>query len=139
MSDLHLLGFASGAVPGRLFNKRATGYANLRLKRGHKHHREPVLAARERIRELGVDHVVVTGDVSNLALEREFDAVSDFLDSLHLDANAISVVPGNHDAYTRGAVKSERFRAWFGRFMTSDIPSDGARSRSSASAARSRS
>jgi hypothetical protein len=36
-----------GAVPGRLFNKRATGYVNLRLKRNHKHHPEPIWAARE--------------------------------------------------------------------------------------------
>ena len=111
-----------GAVPHRLFNKRATGYANLRFKRNHKHHPEPIFAARERLKEAEIDHIVVTGDVSNLALEREFDKVSDLLDSLHLGPNDVSVIPGNHDAYTRGAVKTSRFRAWFGRFMTSDIP-----------------
>jgi 3',5'-cyclic AMP phosphodiesterase CpdA len=123
LSDLHMLDLM-GAVPGRLFNKRATGYANLRFKRNHKHHPEPIFAARERLKAAGIDHIVVTGDVSNLALEREFDKVSDLLDSLHLGPNDVSVIPGNHDAYTRGAVKTSRFRAWFGRFMTSDLPSD---------------
>lgn len=118
LSDLHLLDL-TGAVPSRLFNKRATGYVNLKLKRNHVHHAEPVFATRERLAELEVDHVVVTGDVSNLALEREFDRVKEFLASLHLDAAHVSIVPGNHDAYTRGAVRSGRFDAWFAAFKTS--------------------
>jgi 3',5'-cyclic AMP phosphodiesterase CpdA len=78
--------------------------------------------------------VVVTGDVSNLALEREFDGVSDLLDTLAADLAAkktgalasdlVSVVPGNHDAYTRGAVRAGRFRAWFGRYMTSELAAE---------------
>ena len=34
ISDLHVLAL-DGAVPFRLLNKRATGYANLKLKRGN--------------------------------------------------------------------------------------------------------
>ncbi len=124
ISDLHLLDL-TGAVPGRLFNKRATGYVNLKLKRNHVHHAEPVFAARERLRELEVDHIVVTGDVSNLALEREFDRVKEFLESLHLGPDQVSVVPGNHDAYTRGAVKSRRFDAWFSAFKQSSSDARG--------------
>lgn len=124
LSDLHLLDL-TGAVPGRLFNKRATGYVNLKLKRNHVHHAEPVFAARERLRELEVDHVVVTGDVSNLALEREFDRVKEFLEALHLGPDQVSVVPGNHDAYTRGAVRSGRFDAWFSAFKKSSADAQG--------------
>lgn len=125
LSDLHLLDLTD-AVPMRLFNKRATGYVNLKLKRNHVHHAEPVLATRERLRELDVDHLVVTGDVSNLALEREFDRVKEFLASLHLGADRVSIVPGNHDAYTRGAVRSGRFEAWFAPFKQSSADAAGA-------------
>ncbi len=44
LSDLHILNL-DNAVPMRLFNKRFTGYANLRLRRGHKHKPEPVRRA----------------------------------------------------------------------------------------------
>jgi 3',5'-cyclic AMP phosphodiesterase CpdA len=122
LSDLHLLDL-EGAVPSRLFNKRFTGWVNIKLKRGHHHKPAPVRAAATEIERLGVDHVVITGDVSNLSLEREFDRVKDVLEhDLGLAADRISVVPGNHDAYTRGAVRAGRFAQWFAPFMKSDLP-----------------
>jgi 3',5'-cyclic AMP phosphodiesterase CpdA len=121
LSDLHILNL-EGAVPGRLFNKRLTGYANLRFRRGHKHKPEPVRLALGMLRELGVDHVVITGDLSNLALEGEFDRVVGLLtDASGLPASAISVVPGNHDVYTRGSSKKNRFATWFAPFLRCDL------------------
>lgn len=121
LSDLHLLDL-TGAVPMRLFNKRITGYANLKLKREHAHKPEPVRAAIAELAGLGIDHLVVTGDVSNLALEREFDRVLEVLEvELGLGADDISLVPGNHDAYTRGAHRARRFATWFARYTTSDL------------------
>jgi 3',5'-cyclic AMP phosphodiesterase CpdA len=121
LSDLHLLDL-EGAVPHRLFNKRLTGYANLRLKRGHKHKPEPVTLAARRMVDLKIDHLVVTGDVSNLALEREFDRVKELLEGeVGLGPDNISIVPGNHDVYTSGSVRAGRFAQWFARYMTSDI------------------
>jgi len=122
LSDLHLLDL-EGAVPGRLFNKRFTGWVNLKLKRGHHHKPHPVRAAALEIKRLEIDHVAITGDLSNLALEREFDRVKDLLENdLGLSADRISIVPGNHDAYTRGAVRAGRFAEWFAPFITSDLP-----------------
>ena len=122
LSDLHLLDL-EGAVPTRLFNKRLTGYANLRLKRGHQHKPLPVEAAARELRARGVDHVVVTGDVSNLALEREFDRVRVVLEEeLGLAPEDVSLVPGNHDAYTSGSVRARRFSTWFARWTTTDLP-----------------
>lgn len=120
LSDLHLLSL-EGAVPSRLFNKRFTGWVNLKLHRGHKHKPAPVHAAGAALRDLGVDHVVVTGDLTNLALEQEFELVTAFLDGLGYPASEISVVPGNHDAYTRGAHRSSRFKAYCGPYITSDL------------------
>jgi 3',5'-cyclic AMP phosphodiesterase CpdA len=122
LSDLHLLSL-EGAVPFRIFNKRLTGYMNIRLRRGSIHKAHLVRAAARAIRQLKIDHVVVTGDVSNLALETEFELVRSFLETdLGLGPDRVSMVPGNHDTYTRGAFRSKRFYRYFGPFLRSDLP-----------------
>ncbi|MFO0553284.1 MAG: metallophosphoesterase [Polyangiaceae bacterium] len=122
ISDLHLLDL-EGAVPLRLFNKRLTGFANLKLRRVHKHKPEPVKLAANHLREMKVDHVVITGDLTNLALEREFERVRHVLEhELGLDPEHVSVVPGNHDAYTRGAHRTNRFGQYFDAYTTTDLP-----------------
>ncbi len=124
-SDLHVLSL-EGVDPRRFLNKRITGYANLRFKRGHIHHPRFVRAIAREIKKSGVDHVVITGDLTNLALETEFAAVRALLDEeLGLHPRDVSIVPGNHDLYTRGAMRSKRFVKYFGEFMTSDLPELG--------------
>jgi len=121
LSDLHLLSL-EGAVPYRLFNKRITGYLNIRFHRKSVHKPFAVRAAAREIRRLGVDHVVITGDVSNLALENEFELVRRFLaDDLGLPPERVSMVPGNHDAYTGGAHRSRRFASTFAAYLRSDL------------------
>jgi 3',5'-cyclic AMP phosphodiesterase CpdA len=121
LSDLHLLSL-EGAVPNRLFNKRLTGYINLRFHRQSVHKPFAVKAAARAIQGLSIDHVVVTGDVSNLALENEFALVKSFLaDDLGLPEDKVSLVPGNHDAYTAGAHRSRRFARTFAGYLRSDI------------------
>ncbi|APR77592.1 Hypothetical protein A7982_02939 [Minicystis rosea] len=122
LSDLHLLSL-EGAVPFRLFNKRLTGYVNLRFHRKSVHKPFAVRAAAREIRKLDVEHVVITGDLSNLALETEFDLVRRFLaEDLGLPPERVSIVPGNHDAYTGGAHRSRRFARTFASYLASDLP-----------------
>ncbi|WP_437683185.1 metallophosphoesterase family protein [Sorangium sp. So ce131] len=124
LSDLHLLSL-EGAIPFRLLNKRLTGYINIRFRRRAVHKPHAVHAAAKEIRRLGVDHVVITGDVSNLALEREFVLVRSFLQrDLGLPPDRVSIVPGNHDAYTKGAHRSQRFTQYFAPYLRSDLPLD---------------
>lgn len=121
LSDLHLLSL-EGAVPYRLFNKRLTGYVNIRFHRKSVHKPFAVRAAAREIRRLGIDHVVITGDVSNLALENEFELVRRFLaEDLGLSPDRVSLVPGNHDAYTAGAHRSRRFASTFAAYLRSDL------------------
>jgi 3',5'-cyclic AMP phosphodiesterase CpdA len=121
-SDLHVLAL-DGVSPLRFLNKRFTGYANLRLKRKHVHRSEYVRAIAREIARTKVDHVVITGDLTNLALESEFRAVHEILENdLGLDPKDVSIIPGNHDLYTRGAESSKRFTHFFGAYVTSDLP-----------------
>ncbi|NVB41359.1 metallophosphoesterase [Pseudenhygromyxa sp. WMMC2535] len=120
-SDIHLLSLR-GVGPHRFLNKRLTGGVNLMLKRG-KHHSEALFDRTvERAHELGVDRLVITGDLSNLALEREFEHIGEKLAGAGLP---VTVIPGNHDAYTRGAVRSRRFEAMLGQFMAGERLGDG--------------
>jgi 3',5'-cyclic AMP phosphodiesterase CpdA len=124
-SDLHILDLG-GVSPHRFLNKRMTGYATLRLKRGHIHHPRFVRAIAQEIRRSRADHVVITGDLTNLALDEEFAAARRLLDDeLGLPASDVSIVPGNHDIYTRGALRAKRFVKYFGQNMTSDLPELG--------------
>src|SRR5262245_30853938 len=121
LSDLHLLSL-EGAVPFRLLNKRLTGYANLRFRRKSVHKRFAAEATAREIRRLEPDHVVITGDVSNLALEVGFSLVRSFLgDTLGLPPDRVSLVPGNHDAYTMGSHRTQRFGRFFAPFISSDL------------------
>ncbi len=122
ISDLHLLSL-EGLEPRRLLGKRFTGWVNIKLKRGAVHKLFAAQAVAREIHERGIDHVVVTGDLTNLSLESEFELARAFLErDLGLPPDRVSVVPGNHDVYTRGAHKSRRFQCYLGDYITSDLP-----------------
>lgn len=112
-SDVHLLDL-SGVSLRRYLNKRLTGRVNLALKRGRSH--DPRLFKRmlEMAPMLKVDRVVVTGDLTNLALEPEFALVQSTLRSAGVP---VTVIPGNHDTYTRGSVRAGRFESYLSDFM----------------------
>jgi 3',5'-cyclic AMP phosphodiesterase CpdA len=121
-SDLHLLALG-GVPPWRFLNKRLTGWANIRLKRGHVHRASYVRAIAREVTRLGVDHVVVTGDLTNLALESEFDLAREVLErELGMAPSDVTIVPGNHDVYTRGAGRALRFHRAFEKYVVSDLP-----------------
>ena len=120
LSDPHIL--SPTAVDWRkiLFNKRITGYANLVLRRGRVYRREYLLAVLDAAAACA-DHVVVTGDITNLGLESEYDEARRLIDSIARTAE-VTVVPGNHDIYLASIQRERRFPRYFGRFLTSDLP-----------------
>jgi 3',5'-cyclic AMP phosphodiesterase CpdA len=120
ISDLHVL--APGGVEWRamLFNKRITGYANLVRHRGRVYRRAYLEAVLQRVsRE--ADHLVVTGDITNLALESEFADARSLLDEVSRRTD-VTVVPGNHDIYLPSLLRRRRFPHHFGHFLRSDLP-----------------
>jgi 3',5'-cyclic AMP phosphodiesterase CpdA len=63
------------------------------------------------------DHVAITGDFVNLALEAEFAPVRSWLESVGAP-DRISIVPGNHDAYVRAT--RHRFAETLGDYLADD-------------------
>lgn len=67
------------------------------------------------------DHIVITGDITNLALESEFKEARRLIDSAACSAE-VTVVPGNHDTYLPSIQHERRFPNYFGKFLFSDLP-----------------
>ncbi|MGZ8869252.1 MAG: metallophosphoesterase family protein, partial [Thermoanaerobaculia bacterium] len=119
ISDTHVLPPQGVHWREMFFNKRITGWANTRFRRGRVHRRrylEAVLDAASR-----ADHLVVTGDVTNLALEGEFHEALRLFESRGGGAE-ITVIPGNHDLYLPKISREGRFEHHFGAFLQSDLP-----------------
>jgi len=112
-SDIHLLNL-EGIRPWDFLNKRITGAVNLVLKRRRAHNDALFDRIVERAHELAVDRLVITGDLTNLALESEFAHVVKKLAGAGLP---MIFFTGNNEFYTRGAARNGRFEVHFAPFM----------------------
>ena len=102
-SDLHLLSH-EGARWIDLANKRWIGAMNLLSNRSRHYHVEAFDDMVRDLNETGVEHVLCTGDVTNLALRQEFAFARERFDRLTLGPLRVTVIPGNHDAYVAEGV-----------------------------------
>ena len=109
LSDVHL-----GPLPDvtyrDLASKRMVGYVNWQRNRRHHHHDGVVDTIVDDLKAQAPDHLAVTGDLVNLALDGEIEFAKLWLETLG-DPAGVSVVPGNHDAYVPGAF-DKACRAW---------------------------
>jgi len=122
VSDTHVLSPDGVHWRELFFNKRITGWANTRLRRGRVYRRRYLEAVLDDASS--ADHVVVTGDVTNLALEAEYAEAHRLLASRAGHAE-ITVVPGNHDLYLPSIRRERRFERHFASFGRSDLPELG--------------
>ena len=120
ISDLHVLSSTGAHWRDIIFNKRLTGYANLILRRGRVHRREYLLAVLSAA-VARADHLVVTGDITNLSLEHEYEEARALLDEA-AQRTEVTVVPGNHDIYLPSTHRRRRFPHHFDQFLQSDLP-----------------
>ena len=60
------------------------------------------------LQEVGIDHLVVTGDLTLSAEPREFERAAQLLEPWAA-AGKLTVVPGNHDVWTEDSVDTGRF------------------------------
>ncbi|MGF7061782.1 metallophosphoesterase family protein [Aminobacter sp. BE322] len=101
ISDVHL-----GPLPDvtyrDLASKRMVGYVNWQRNRRRHHHDGVVDAIVADMKAQAPDHLAVTGDLVNLALDGEIELARLWLETLGAPSD-VSVVPGNHDAYVPGA------------------------------------
>jgi 3',5'-cyclic AMP phosphodiesterase CpdA len=123
LSDPHLPPLPRARL-AELAGKRALGYLNWTRNR-RKYYRREVLDALVADMQAQVpDHIAVTGDLVNLALEAEFAPAQQWLASVGTPER-VTTIPGNHDAYVRAT--RHRFAEAFSGYVTGDANSgDGA-------------
>src|ERR1700756_4872624 len=122
VSDPHLAPLPKPRA-SELFGKRALGYLNWTRNR-HKYHRREVLDALVADLETqAADHVAVTGDLVNLALNAEFSPALAWLQSVGTP-DRVTAIPGNHDAYVRAT--RHRFVESFEEYLRGDEPAPDA-------------
>jgi 3',5'-cyclic AMP phosphodiesterase CpdA len=122
LSDPHL---APLPTPERseLAGKRVLGYLHWTRTR-HKYHRRDVLDLLvSDMQAQNPDQIAVTGDLINLALDKEFAPARAWLESLG-QPDRITAIPGNHDAYVRAT--QHRFAESWSSYLAGDEPLNGA-------------
>jgi 3',5'-cyclic AMP phosphodiesterase CpdA len=122
LSDPHLPPLPAARLRD-LAGKRALGYLNWTRNR-HKYHRRDVLDALVAdVQAQQPDHIAVTGDLVNLALDAEFAPAKTWLDGVGRPDH-VTVIPGNHDAYVRAT--RHRFAGSFGDYLRGDAGGEAA-------------
>ncbi|MFP2907465.1 metallophosphoesterase family protein [Pyxidicoccus sp. 3LFB2] len=124
-SDVHITDDYSAIPLRRLGWRRCLALVELTLGgRAKRYLRAPqVLSAIVREAEAhAVDHFILSGDLTAYALEGEFAGARKALGPLAEDPRRCTVVPGNHDVFTPGSVRTGRFARHFGQLLDSDLP-----------------
>ena len=114
LSDVHLSPIV-GFYPKYWNVKRALGLANWQRGRSRVHQREVTDQLIADAKALRADHIVITGDLVNLGLPKEYEAALQWLNSVG-PPDRVTVVPGNHDIYTtlKGDKGVARWAAYMG-------------------------
>lgn len=121
-SDTHVLSL-KGVQLRALLNKRITGAVNLAFNRA-KHYRVEVFEELlDAVVAIQPDHSICTGDLVNLALAPEFEKVQSLLQS-RFNPKDLTLVPGNHDYYTKEASLAGHFETSFAEYLPHDLPSE---------------
>jgi 3',5'-cyclic AMP phosphodiesterase CpdA len=105
-----------------LAGKRALGYLNWTRNRQRFHRRDVLDTLVSDMQAQAPDHIAITGDLVNLALEAEFAPSLKWLESVGAP-DRVTVIPGNHDAYVRAT--QHRFAEAWGNYLDSDDKAGG--------------
>jgi 3',5'-cyclic AMP phosphodiesterase CpdA len=119
LSDPHLPPLPSPR-PLELAGKRIFGYLNWTRNRHRYHRRDVVDVLISDLQAQGPDHIAVTGDLVNLALEAEFEPALAWLKSVG-SSSRVTLVPGNHDAYVR-ETRNRFAESWQSYLAGDDAP-----------------
>jgi 3',5'-cyclic AMP phosphodiesterase CpdA len=105
-----------------LAGKRALGYLNWTRNRQRFHRRDVLDTLVSDMQAQAPDHIAITGDLVNLALEAEFAPSLKWLESVGAP-DRVTVIPGNHDAYVRAT--QHRFAEAWGNYLDSEDKAGG--------------
>jgi 3',5'-cyclic AMP phosphodiesterase CpdA len=116
-SDIHVTISPFGEPIGLLHGKRALGAVNYMLGR-----RRHFAGVEDRITKLlddadaqNVEHVLCSGDITAMSYLDEFQRCAELFGDRLDRPERYTVIPGNHDRYTTGALEERRFERFFSK------------------------
>ncbi len=107
-----------------LMSKRITGAVNLLVSSRRSFRPHLLKSLLSHLRGIGVSHLMITGDLVNLAYPEEYLRVRTHFEESGFEPHQVSVVPGNHDAYLPDAVRHEIFWENLGPYAWAAGPKD---------------
>ena len=116
ISDLHFgidsVCFSDLLETKSLFSKRMIGWSNKRLRKARKI--VPLLRKRllEHLNRAEWDYLIITGDLTTLALKKEFMEARTALDPL-IERGTVLLTPGNHDRYVPHEIRQDQMKSYF--------------------------
>jgi len=99
LSDLHLLEDNWQRRTGMDRYRLSFLCAGVELDAGDR--RKKALAALRRAKHKHVDHVLITGDLTEDGTTEQYEVLAEVLEESGLSAERVTLVPGNHDAYAQ--------------------------------------
>lgn len=116
LSDLH---FATTTFDWKDFaSKQWVGYLNSLIFRRHKYNTDALWQLPDEFKDLNINWICITGDVTTTARDEEFAQAKFFIDEL---PSPVLILPGNHDLYTR---RSEKERTFYRTFPEIDMENE---------------
>ena len=115
ISDLHFHTYPHNFREWK--SKRVLGAANLLLRRAGQFPLQRAKRLVEQIQKMKWDHLVISGDLTQLSLEREFALTRETLEPLLKDPERVTIIPGNHDRYIQQDEKPDLYKKYFGEFF----------------------
>jgi 3',5'-cyclic AMP phosphodiesterase CpdA len=111
ISDLHFSRLSYSI--GQFFSKQWLGNLNLIFSRRHTFLHSRLSSLIPFFKELEIDALLVTGDLTTTSRKEEFAAAAEFLNQIKKEGIPVFVLPGNHDHYTKSAFKKKLFYDFF--------------------------
>ena len=115
ISDLHFHKYPKKFYEWK--SKRFLGVANTFFRRARQF---PLYRAKKLVKQISKmkwDHLVISGDLTQLSLESEFSLARETFDPLLKNNTRVTIIPGNHDRYVSETFSDDLFKKYFGVFF----------------------
>ena len=123
LSDLHILG--AGAAQARSVLELGMRFASFGRALDPKQRIDKLVAGLGAARDAGAVHLVISGDLTEMGMPDQFETLARTLEEARIDPDRVTLVPGNHDSYTRADAWSRALDGPLARFRRAAARDDG--------------
>lgn len=123
LSDVHILDPRTGRSGARY--RFATKLVSLGRSIDPRSRARKLSRALRSAKASGAEHIVISGDLTELGDQTEFEHFAQVLEDADLDAHNVTLVPGNHDAYTTESGWKKALEGPLRRFACSSAAEPG--------------